>query len=286
MEALIHERFQKKVRNDRNLYNAYLLVHAEALGIHLNLAEGTAGDVPAHAAQPYFIASIGKLFASVLAGILVEKGKMSYEDTINQYLDGGLLDKLHVYKGKDYTDRIKIKHLLNHTSGLQDYFEDKPKSGKRMLEVILGEPDRFWTPQEVIRWSKQHLKSHFPPGKGFHYSDTGYHLMGLVIEKITSKPFHQALHQYLFAPLGMKHSYLLQYSQPAAESEYPVAGVYLGDTNIVHYRSLSVDYAGGGIVATSEDLLKFMKALVQHEIIREDTFAKMKDWAKFSIGID
>lgn len=286
VQLLIAGHFTKIVQKDRKIHNAYLLIHSEKLGIHLNMAEGSTGSMPANAQQPYFIASIGKLFTSVLIGILVEKGMISYEDTITQFLDNNLLHSLHIYKGKDYTNKIKIKHLLNHTSGLHDYFDDKPKQGKSMIDIIFDEPSRFWTPQETIQWSKEHLKSHFPPGKGFHYSDTGYHVLGLIIEKITSRPFHEALQHYIFQPLQMNHSYLAHYSESMVKSNYPVADLYSGNTNVTQYRSLSIDYAGGGIVATSEDLLKFMKALVTHEIIREDTFEKMKDWAKFSIGID
>lgn len=285
-QTLIEGRFRNKVQKDPKIHNAYLLVHSEKFGVHLNIAEGSTNNMPANENQPYFIASIGKLFTSVLAGILTEQGKISYENTISQYLDNDLLHNLHVYKGKDYTNQIRIKHLLNHTSGLNDYFEDKPKQGESMLDMILSEPSRFWTPQEVVQWSKEHLKSHFPPGKGFHYSDTGYHILGLIIEKITSMPFHAALKHHIFQPLGMKHSYLAHYSEPLGKSDYPVADVYIRNINVTQYRSLSVDYAGGGIVATSEDLLKFIEALVKHVIIREDTFEKMKDWAKFSIGID
>jgi len=286
VQSLIAEHFTKIVQKDPKIYNAYLLVHSEKLGIHLNIAEGSTGNIPANTQQPYFIASIGKLFTSVLINILVEKGMISYEDTITQFLDNDLLQNLHIYKGKDYTSQIKIRHLLNHTSGLHDYFDDKPKQGKSMIDIIFDEPSRFWTPQETIQWSKEHLKSHFPPGKGFHYSDTGYHVLGLIIEKITSTPFHEALRHYIFQPLQMNHSYLAYYSESMVKSDYPVADLYSGNINVTQYRSLSIDYAGGGIVATSEDLLKFMKALVKHEIIREDTFERMKDWAKFSIGID
>nr|MQY58349.1 serine hydrolase [Clostridia bacterium] len=167
--ALIESLFRKKVQKDRKIHNAYLLVHSEKLGIHMNMAEGSTGSMPANPQQPYFIASIGKLFTSVLIGILVEKGKISYQDTITQHFNNDLLSNLHVYKGNDYTNHIKIKHLLNHRSGLHDYFEDKPKQGKPMIDILLDEPSRFWTPQEVIQWSKDNLKSHFPPGKGFHY---------------------------------------------------------------------------------------------------------------------
>jgi CubicO group peptidase (beta-lactamase class C family) len=287
-QALVEDPFRNRVQKDNRIHNAYLLVHSEKLGIHLNIAEGVTNSMPAHENQPYYVASIGKLFTSVLVGILVEQGKLSYEDIITQFLDEDVLHNLHVYKGKDYTNQIRIRHLLNHTSGLHDYFGDKPERTTPMLELILRNPSRFWTPREVIQWSKEHLKSHFPPGKGFHYSDTGYHILGLIIEKTTSMPFHAALKQYIFQPLGMNQSYLAQHSEPLVQSNYPVADVYVGNTRIdvAQHLSLSIDYAGGGIVATSEDLLKFLEALVKHVIIREDTFEKMKDWAKFSIGID
>ena len=99
-----------------------------------------------------------------------------------------------------------------------------------------------------------------------------------------SMPFHEALKQYLFQPLRMNRSYLAQHSEPLVQSDHPVADVYVGNTKIdvAQHRSLSIDYAGGGIVATSEDLLKFMEALVKHVTIREETFDKMKDWARFA----
>ena len=284
----IEKLFRNTVQKDRKIHNAYLLVHSDKLGIHLNVAEGSTNNIPANENQPYYIASVGKLFTAVLVGILVEQRKLSYEDTIISYLEKDLLQDLHVFKGKDYTNQIRIRNLLNHTSGIHDYFGDKPKYATAMLEQIVGEPNRFWRSQEVIKWSKENLKSHFPPGKGFHYSDTGYHILGLIIEKTTSMPFHDALKQYIFQPLEMNHSYLAQHSEPLVQSDYPVADIYIGATRIdvTKHRSLSIDYAGGGIVSTSDDLLKFMNALVKHVIISENTLEKMKDWARFAFGID
>ncbi|MHC2181836.1 hypothetical protein ACVLD2_002187 [Paenibacillus sp. PvR052] len=63
------------------------------------------------------------------------------------------------------------------------------------------------------------------------------------------------------------------------KSEYPLGRLYGGNTDITQYRSLSIMFAGGGIVSTTADRLKFMKALAQHEILKEETFEKMKDWA-------
>jgi D-alanyl-D-alanine carboxypeptidase len=269
--------------------NAHLLVHSEAIKLHLNLAGGNAQtglDQEVQAGQPVFMASAGKLFTAALVALLFEQGKLSFEDHLVDFLDSGLLNGLHVFQGNEYTAQIKLKHLLNHTSGLHDYFEDKPKEGPGMIDRIINEPDRVYRPEEVVKWSKENMKSHFPPGKGFHYSDTGYHLLGLVIEAITSMPFHAALTRFVFEPLGMRQAFLLGHSGPLEENPMSIAGVFFGDINVVGYRSLSVDYAGGGVTAPLEDFLKFMRALAQGQLLRAETLQRMNDCGKFTIGID
>jgi D-alanyl-D-alanine carboxypeptidase len=285
-KSLIEESFRRKVRKDKHIHNAYLLVHSERLGIDLKIAEGSTGSMPAHPNQPYYVASISKLFTSVLFGILAQKQMVSFEDLISAYVDSDLLHNLHTYKGINYTNDIKIKHLLNHTSGLNDFMEDTPIQGKSMIDLIFDEPSRSWTPQSVIQWSKESLKSHFPPGRGFHYSDTGYHLLGLIVENITEMPYHEALRQYIFEPCGMVHSSFAHYSKPMETSEYPLARLYGRNIDITHYRSLSIMFAGGGVISTTTDMLKFMQALAHHQILKKETFEKMKDWAKFFVGID
>ena len=282
---------QKLVESDAKIHNANFLVHSDRSGFHLNLAIGeTETDsgtvVAAHPEQPVYMASVGKLFTAVLVAILCEQGKLSFEDHIAEFLDPGLLDGLHVFKGQEYTSKIRLKHLLNHTSGLHDYFDDKSADGKGFVERLLKEPDRAYTPDEIVNWSKANLKSHFPPGQGFHYSDTGYHLLGLTVEAVASMPFQAALGHYIYQPLDMKHAFLLGHSQPMDKCPYPVAGVYVGRTNVVHYRSLSADYAGGGVAAPLEDLLKFMRALVQGRLLNAETLERMDDCAKFTLGID
>ena len=279
----ISANFHKLVSSDAKIHNAHLLVHSNASGLHLSLA---GGDNGVHTGQPVYMASVGKLFTAVLVAILCEQGKLSFEDQIVDFLDPNLLKGLHVFRGIDYTRQIQLKHLLNHTSGLQDYFEDKPAKGPGMVEQFLIEPDRAYLPQEVVMWSKVNLKTHFPPGKGFHYSDTGYQLLGLVVEAVTWMPFHSALSRLIFEPLEMDQAFLLGHSLPLEVSPYPTAGVYVGHTNIVNYRSLSTDYAGGGITAPLEDLLKFMQALTQGRLLSKEMLRMMDNCAKFGPGID
>lgn len=283
--------FQRLARSDTRIHNAYLLVHSDRNGFHLKLAEGETETEPgraaaAHPDQPVFMASVGKLFTGVLVARLKEQGRLAFEDVIADYLEPELLEGLHVYKGRDYSRQIRIRHLLNHTSGLHDYFEDKPARGAGMLARLLEQPERVYTPREVVRWSTENLKAHFPPGQGFHYSDTGFHLLGLVIEAVSGQPFHAALSQSIFEPLGMGGAYLLGHSQPQEASPHPTAGVYVGHTNVVRYPSLAIDYAGGGVTAPLEGLLKFMQALAQGRLLAEETWRQMDDCARFSIGID
>ena len=107
----IEKSFIKQVQKDKKLKSAFLLVHSEKKGIHFNIAEGSMNRK-----QPAYMASVGKIFTSVLISILYENGQLSFEDRITRYLDRELVEHLHVYKGKDYTNDIKIKHLLNQTS--------------------------------------------------------------------------------------------------------------------------------------------------------------------------
>ncbi|RUL52160.1 MULTISPECIES: serine hydrolase [Lysinibacillus] len=280
----IEQFFKNKVKKDLKIHNAYLRVHSEKYRIDFSM---NTGKESIHPDQPFYIASISKLFTSVLFAQLIEQGHCSYEDKISKYLEIDILNNLHIYKGKDYTHEIKIKHLLNNTSGLHDFFEDKPVKGKAFVDLILDDPNRTWTPQEVIQWAKENLKTHFPPGERFHYSDTGYHLLGLIIEKITGLSFHEVLSKNIFEPLGMKHSHFSR-MKPLEESPYEIAKIYMRNINVTHYQSMrSSVYAGGGIVSTTGDLLKFMKALVHYQLLQKKTIEKMKnDCGKFFLGID
>lgn len=281
VQVKVEKVFRKKIQRDKNIQNAFLLIHSEKYGIHLKLAEGSTERASLHPDHPYFIASIDKLFTSVLIARLVEEGKLSFEDFLVSYLDADLLHELHMYKGTNYTDEIKIKHLLNHTSGLFGDALERSKQGVSMFDLLLNESPQLRTPKVIIQWSKENLNCQFPPGKGYYYSDFGYYLLILLIEKIHSKPYREILNNTLFGPLGMENTYMLPLS-----NSIDVAPCYLNGLNVAANINLGMDTLGGRIVSTTEDLLKFMKALVRYEILHQDTLEQMKDWAKFSIGID
>ena len=279
---------EKTVTKNQDLHHGILLVHSDSLNIHWKFASGIVGkeQKPITADHTFHIASIGKTITSALIGKLYEEGKISYDDPIKKYLSDDILKDLHIYEGKSYSDKILVRHLLNHTSGIADYFEEQPKKGKSILELALDEPDRFWAPVETIQWVKNNLEAHFPPSEGFYYGDTGYQLLGLIIEKITGKPMHESLHEYIFDPLNMNHSYQLFYSEPVEKSPYPISDIYIDQEEVSTYQSLSIDWAGGGVISNTEDLLLFHQALVNNTLLKAETFNEWKDWAKFGKGID
>ena len=287
-ETKVQSLLERTITKNKDLRHGILLVHSDSLGLKWKFAYGTTGkqQKPISEDHTFHIASIGKTIVSALIARLYEEGKISYDDPISKYLSDDILNNLHVFEGKSYSGKITISHLLNHTSGIPDYFEEKSKDGKSMLELALDEPDRFFTPVETIQWAKDNLEAHFPPGEKFHYSDTGYQLLGLIIEEITGKPLHENLNEYIFGPLNMIHSYQLFYSEPMKKSPYPIAYIYIDDIEVSTYESISLDWASGGIVSNTEDLLLFHQALVKNTLLKEETFDKWKNWTKFGRGID
>ena len=281
LTKVIENTFRKQVNKDNRIKNAYLLVHSEKAGVHIEVAEGSTGQFPASIHQPNYMASVGKLFTATLIGILVDMGKLSFNDKIGKYLDHDLMKNLHVYKEKDYSSEIEIRHLLNHTSGLKDNF-------RTLLDELLDGKNVNITPKEAILWVKNNKNPHFPPNAKFKYTDTNYHLLGLIIENITGEPFHVVLKKYIFEPLEMKHSYMNGYSEPIEKLPIPTAEFFYKDMKLNDNKGYAaIDYTGGGVIAPFADLLKFMKALVKHQILKKSTFEDMQNnCVKFGLGID
>lgn len=269
IQAKIESLFRKQVQKDKKVKNAYLLVHSEKLNVNLNIAEGTTGNIKADINQPNHLASVGKLFTATIISILYERGLLDFNDYIGKYLDAEIMNRLHVFKGKDYSDQITIRHLLMQTSGLNDVFH-------HLWKKMIDEPEFRTTPKEAIIWGKENLKPVAVPGKRHFYTDTNYYLLGLIIEKITNKAFHEVMHEFIFDPLGMKNAYVYGFSKPKIESIYPTAKLYIKGYDLLSIEGIhQIDYAGGSVVAPLAEYLIFMKALINQIIIKKETLKRM-----------
>ena len=255
-------------------------VHSKKLDISYDYPSG-------EQTVPFHTASIGKTFTATLIMMLSEKGMISLDEPVISYLPDTQLNKLFVFDGIDYADKVTVRELLGHTSGIADFFEDPVIKGTPFIEEFLKNPDISWTPDRLIDFSRENQKAVGKPGDMFHYSDTGYILLGKIIEKVTGKPFHENLHDEFFVPLEMNDSYLMFRSRPANQPEKPIQPIWLEDTEISQFASLSADWAGGGIVSTTADLLKFHQALRNGQLISQASLQSMEIFDhEFMPGID
>ena len=128
------------VENDKSVRNCVLSVMKDDGLFSWSGAAGIAsqdGQVPMSKDTPIYIASITKLYTATAIMRLYEKGVLSLDDPMSRYLPEDLIQGIHVYKGKDYSHEITIKELLSHTSGIADYYTEKPKKGKNLFELFL-----------------------------------------------------------------------------------------------------------------------------------------------------
>lgn len=206
--------------------------------------------------QKFHSASAGKLMTTTVIFIAVEMEKLSLDTRIHTILKHGELDKLFIFEGRDYQDEITVKHLLNHTSGVNDYFEGKTFDGALFTDDVIKNPDHFWKPVDLIDYTKNHQSAIASPGQTFFYSDTGYILLGLIIEVVFGMPFHQVLETFLFKPAGIKDTTVCFYSE--GFNQNALAPLYLNGVDVHLFKSLSCDFSGGGLSTTAQDLLKFL----------------------------
>ena len=243
------------------------------------------GQVPMTKDTPIFIASITKLYTATAIMCLYEKGALSLDDPMSKYLPEELIKGIHVYKGKDYSREITVKQLLSHTSGIADYYTEKPKGGKSLFDLFLEKPERPWTVEETIERAGKDLKPNFQPGTDASYSDTNFQLLGKIIEAVTGKPLHIVYEDFIFRPLDLKHTWLIGRSEPQLAPSAVPADVFYKDINITKTRSNGAYWAEGGIVSTAEEMIMFLKALNEGRIVSRDTLKLMHQWHKLQFPL-
>lgn len=229
---------------------------------------------------PISIASITKLYTATVIMRLYEEQKISLDDPMSKYLPEKYIKGIHEYKGKDYSNEITIKQLLSHTSGIADYYSEKPEGGKSLFEIFLENPERHWTVDETIQRAQKDLKANFEPGTDTFYSDTNFQLLGKIIESVTQKPLHMAYNDFIFRPLGLTHTCLFGYSKNYSLKSVIPADVFYKELRINTIRSNGSYWADGGIVSTVEEMVFFLKALNQGRLIKKETLRLMHNWNK------
>ena len=216
---------------------------------------------PLTAGAGFRIASVTKTFTAAAILRLVEDGRLALNDPIRQHLSPATLALLR--RGGYNVDRIRIKHLLQHTSGLYDYAGDPA-----FQTLVVSHPHHHWTRAEQVRFAMKHGKPLAQPGAVFHYSDTGYVLLGEILERRTGHSLATAYRTLLHLnQLGLAGTYLetLEPKPPHAKQR---AHQYLGTIDTAGFDPSFDLYGGGGLVSTVDDLARFYRALLGGHVLK------------------
>jgi D-alanyl-D-alanine carboxypeptidase len=281
-EEKLQDFVNKTVEKDKNIYSTILSVTAGSRKFNWSCAAGIANkekEIAMTPETPFFIASITKLFTATVIMKLYEEKSIKLDDTIVNYLPETLIKGINICKDVDYTDSISIKNLLSHTSGIADYYLEKPKGGKSFFDIILENPKQTFTVDQTIAIARDTLEANFKPGTKAKYSDTNFQLLGKVIESVVGKELHEIYNDYIFSPLDMNNTWLYKRSDPIDEINTPVAEFYYNNKMISDSKPLESSWADGGIISTAKDCLTFLKALFTGKIINKElTLPLMHEW--------
>ncbi len=212
-------------------------------------------------AQQYFIASTTKLFVTALVMQLRAEGRIELEAPVVRYLDRSMMSGIHLLRGVDSGDRVTIRELLSHTSGIADYFEQRQRDGTTQIGKAL-QADFAWTFDDVLRITRDNLSPKFAPstpGKAF-YSDTNYQLLGAVIEAVTGASYEDALQQRILAPLALAGTY--PFTVAVIERYESVAAMLYGRQHVAIPKAMASVRADGGMVSTASDGIAFIEAFM------------------------
>jgi CubicO group peptidase (beta-lactamase class C family) len=222
------------------------------------LARGSYGmadleaQVPVTPATNFRLASVSKQFTAAAVLLLMEEGKLGLDDPITQWLPS--LPAI--------AREATLRHLLTHTSGLIDY-ED----------VMPAAPSTQLSDRDVLQLLATQNRTYFPPGGGYRYSNSGYVLLGLVVEKASGQTFSNFLRERIFRPLGMNNTVAHVESRTVVRHRaygYSHEGARWTRTD---QSPTSATLGDGGIYSSIDDLARWDAALYDDRLLRPESLA-------------
>jgi D-alanyl-D-alanine carboxypeptidase len=242
---------------DSRIPGTALYVNIPGQGMWLG-ARGLADQgrgIPMVPLDRFRIASATKTFVATVVLQLMQEGWLTLDDTVERWLPG------MVPNG----NRMNIRHLLNHTSGLYDYLDNG------FVNRAMANPGRIWRPEEIVAAAVAH-PPYFAPGDPgrWRYSNTNYILLGMIVERATGNPLVYEVRQRIINPLGLQNTFF-------DPEEINAAGVARGYVGRRDYTDINMSFvwAAGGMVSTAEDLGRFIKALSEGALLGPEALATM-----------
>jgi CubicO group peptidase (beta-lactamase class C family) len=220
-------------------------------------------SVAATADSVYQIGSITKQFTATAIMILAEQGKLAIDDPISKY----------VADAPEAWGSVTVRHLLNHTSGIKSYTS--------VPEVM--RQSRLDRSRDEILKAVRDLPLEFQPGEKWNYNNTGYYLLGTIIEKIAGQSYSDFLQEHIFGPLGMSATRVNDMREivPNRATGYAWTGSRHRNGD---YTSMTWPYSAGAIVSTVKDLAKWDAALYSEKVLPQSVLAEMWTPTKLADG--
>lgn len=203
-------------------------------------------DIPNTPQTVFHQASISKQFTAFAIAMLAEQGKLSLDDEVQKYLPNL----------PDFGEKITLRHLLNHTSGIRDHWSLWTMAGGRMDDVIRQE--------DIRRLLELQQELNFSPGAEFLYSNSGFMLLSEVVTQVSGQPFGEWMQENVFAPLKMDHTQIYD------DHERTVPGrAYSYQSGDPGYKKSVLSYANSGatsLFTTAEDMALWLKNFKTMEV--------------------
>lgn len=230
--------------------------------------EATAGT-PLTVDTPVRTASNTKTFVAATLLRLWEQGRVNLDAPIGPLLTPAL-DEIVRADGYD-TSRITLRQVMSHSAGFYDHGGDP-----RYIEAVIADPTHVWTREELVRLSMAYADPQSPPGTEFRYSDTGYILLGDIVERLTGKNLAAAVREQLrLDRLGLTATWWERFEQPPAGAAAR-ARQWLGAREATGFDPSMDLYGGGGLLMSARDLATFFAALFEGRIFdRPETLREM-----------
>jgi serine beta-lactamase-like protein LACTB, mitochondrial len=279
-QNLYSQNYKNELNNFLNEYRTNKDIPSISGGVSLNgkiIWLGAVGladienNVPAKTNTVYRIASISKAITAVAIMQLFEQNKINLDEDVTTYLP--------YFPKKKW--KFTVRQLLNHTSGIRDYrygelnSTDSFKSTKDAISVVMDDSLQF------------------EPGIKRQYTTLGYNLLAGIIEKVSGISFEEYLSKNIFQPSEMTSTYLEYQPGIIHNRARNYIKNYFRKLENAPLADLSIKYAGGGMISTSEDLLKFAQKLVANKLIKSSTLDTMliptilknKDTVSYGLGL-
>ncbi len=270
-EARFQTLIDTVVAEDEGIHGASLAVFCPASKLAWEGAAGLADPktkVPMTPGHPVRIASNTKTYVAAAVLRLAESGRIDLDAVIGESLPVEFSDLLES-DGYD-PSTITVRHLLTHTGGLYDHGD-----AEAYTEAIIADPQHHWTPTEqitaLVEWGDKLAE----PGRIYSYSDSGYVLLGVIIEQITGLGLAEAVRELIdFDKLGLNATWW-EIVEPAPEGSMARAHQYLGDLDVTDFVPYFDLYGGGGIATTMGDLGRFHGALFRGKVFADPGTAEI-----------